>query len=71
MSSQNQNNNHSDTSASTQGHAVSMAKKDVKGSPTGAYTDIGAGRSSVVISKKENEQKTSEDAPSPREEQAP
>jgi hypothetical protein len=30
------------------GKAVSMAKPDVKGSPTGAYTDIGAGRSSVV-----------------------
>ncbi|KHD89209.1 MAG: hypothetical protein OM95_05185 [Bdellovibrio sp. ArHS] len=31
-----------------QGHAVDMAKPDVKGSPTGALTDIGAGRSSVV-----------------------
>jgi hypothetical protein len=30
------------------GKAVEMAKQDVKGSPTGAYTDIGAGRSSVV-----------------------
>jgi hypothetical protein len=30
------------------GKAVSMAKGDVEGSPTGAYTDIGAGRSSVV-----------------------
>ena len=30
------------------GHAVSMARHDVKGSPTGAYTDVGAGRSSVV-----------------------
>jgi hypothetical protein len=30
------------------GHAKSMAKPDVKGSPTGAFTDIGAGRSSVV-----------------------
>ena len=30
------------------GHAVEMAKPDVKGSPTGAWTDIGAGRSSVV-----------------------
>ena len=30
------------------GHAVDMAKKDRKGDPTGAYTDIGAGRSSVV-----------------------
>ena len=30
------------------GKAVEMAKPDVKGSPTGAYTDIGAGRSSVV-----------------------
>lgn len=28
--------------------AVSLAKRDVEGSPTGAYTDIGAGRSSVV-----------------------
>lgn len=31
-----------------QGKAVEMAKPDVNGSPTGAYTDIGAGRSSVV-----------------------
>lgn len=31
-----------------EGHAVDMAKKDRRGSPTGAYTDIGAGRSSVV-----------------------
>ncbi len=30
------------------GHAVSMAKDDVEGSPTGAFTDIGAGRSSAV-----------------------
>lgn len=30
------------------GKAVDMAKPDTKGSPTGAYTDIGAGRSSVV-----------------------
>lgn len=30
------------------GKAVSKARKDVEGSPTGAYTDIGAGRSSVV-----------------------
>ena len=30
------------------GKAVSMAKPDVEGSPTGAFTDIGAGRSSVV-----------------------
>lgn len=30
------------------GEAVSKARKDVPGSPTGAYTDIGAGRSSVV-----------------------
>lgn len=30
------------------GKAVSMAKPDVVGSPTGAFTDIGAGRSSVV-----------------------
>lgn len=31
-----------------EGHAVSMAKPDKEGSPTGAWTDIGAGRSSVV-----------------------
>lgn len=31
-----------------EGHAISKAKKDVPGSPTGAYTDVGAGRSSVV-----------------------
>jgi hypothetical protein len=30
------------------GKAVSMAKKDTTGSPTGAYTDIGVGRSSAV-----------------------
>lgn len=30
------------------GQAVDKAKKDKKGSPTGAWTDIGAGRSSVV-----------------------
>lgn len=30
------------------GNAVSKAKPDVEGSPTGAYTDIGAGRSSAV-----------------------
>jgi hypothetical protein len=30
------------------GKAISKARKDVPGSPTGAYTDIGAGRSSVV-----------------------
>jgi hypothetical protein len=30
------------------GRAVSKAKQDVVGSPTGAYTDIGAGRSSAV-----------------------
>ena len=48
------------------GQAVDMAKKNVKGSPTGAYTDIGAGRSSVV-----KDHKTVEDAPKPREEQAP
>ena len=35
------------------GHAVSMAKHDVKGSPTGSFTDIGAGRSSVVKKKSE------------------
>lgn len=32
----------------SEGHAVSKARKDVPGSPTGAYTDIGAGRSSAV-----------------------
>ena len=32
----------------SEGHAVSMARKDVKGHPTNALTDIGAGRSSVV-----------------------
>jgi hypothetical protein len=51
------------------GHAVSLAKKDKPGSPTGAYTDVGAGRSSVVQSEKS--QKTIENAPKPREEQAP
>jgi len=35
------------------GHAVSMAVKDPKGHPTGAYTDIGAGRSSAVVSRDE------------------
>lgn len=30
------------------GKAVDMAKPDKPGSPTGAFTDIGAGRSSVV-----------------------
>jgi hypothetical protein len=30
------------------GQAVSKARTDVMGSPTGAYTDIGAGRSSAV-----------------------
>lgn len=30
------------------GKAVDMAKPDKEGSPTGAFTDIGAGRSSVV-----------------------
>lgn len=31
------------------GNAVDKAKPDVTGSPTGAYTDIGAGRSGTVI----------------------
>lgn len=31
------------------GRAVSKSRKNVKGSPTGAYTDIGAGRSSAVV----------------------
>lgn len=52
----------------SEGHAVSMAKKDVKGDPTGAFTDIGAGRSSAVQPKT---RKTIEDAPKPGEEQAP
>ena len=30
------------------GEAVDLARGDVKGSPTGAYTDVGAGRSGVV-----------------------
>ncbi len=33
------------------GHAVDMSRPDVEGSPTGAYTDVGAGRSSVVHKK--------------------
>ena len=41
-------------------HAVSMAKKDVEGSPTGAYTDIGAGRSSVVHHHDETNKKKSD-----------
>lgn len=53
------------------GHAVSMAKKDVEGHPTGAYTDVGAGRSSVVHTEKEDRNKTIEKAPAPRAEQAP
>lgn len=52
------------------GHAIDMAKPDVKGHPTGALTDIGAGRSSVVKTNVSNK-KTVEDAPAPREEQAP
>ena len=35
------------------GKAVSQAKPDTEGHPTGAYTDIGAGRSSVVHTHKE------------------
>ncbi|MDG0816418.1 hypothetical protein [Bdellovibrio svalbardensis] len=34
------------------GRAVSMTKEDIEGSPTGALTDIGAGRSSVIHEKK-------------------
>lgn len=30
------------------GNAVSLARKDIKGNPTGAFTDIGEGRSGVV-----------------------
>lgn len=52
------------------GNAVEMAKPDVKGNPTGALTDIGAGRSSVVKSNPSTK-KTVEDAPTPGEEQAP
>lgn len=37
------------------GHAVSLAKKDKAGSPTGAYTDIGAGRSSAVVRENKNQ----------------
>lgn len=49
-----------------EGEAVEMAKSDVEGSPTGAYTDIGSGRSSVVKS-----HKTIEKGPEPGEEVAP
>lgn len=31
-----------------EGRAVEMALPEIKGSPTGAYTDVGAGRSSAV-----------------------
>lgn len=31
------------------GNAVSMSKKSTDPSPTGAYTDLGAGRSSAII----------------------
>jgi hypothetical protein len=51
------------------GHAVSMAKKDVPGHPTGAWTDIGAGRSSAV--RPDSGRKTVENAPAVGEEQAP
>lgn len=40
------------------GHAVSKAKHDVTGSPTGAYTDVGMGRSSAVVSKHKLERET-------------
>lgn len=50
-----------------QGHAISKARKDVPGSPTGAYTDIGAGRSSVV----HHSQKIESSAPKVGEEQVP
>ncbi|MES3036480.1 MAG: hypothetical protein V4736_01115 [Bdellovibrionota bacterium] len=39
-----------------EGKAVDMAKQDVKGSPTGAYTDIGAGRSSAIHHENKNTQ---------------
>lgn len=34
-----------------EGNAISLSKKDREGSPTGAFTDIGAGRSSAVRSR--------------------
>lgn len=37
-----------------EGKAVSKAKKDIEGRPTGAFTDIGHGRSSVVHSQDED-----------------
>lgn len=54
------------------GQAIEMAKPDVKGHPTGALTDVGAGRSSVVKTPTTKQKKTVEDeAPSLGEEQAP
>jgi hypothetical protein len=47
------------------GRAKDMAKPDKQGSPTGAYTDVGAGRSSAVT------HKTLEKAPKVGEETAP
>ncbi len=38
------------------GKAVDMARENKRGSPTGAFTDIGAGRSSVVVKKSEARQ---------------
>jgi len=57
----------------SEGHAVSMAEKDVKGDPTGALTDIGAGRSSAILRRHpaQTQNKTIEDAPKLGEEQAP
>ena len=40
------------------GRAFEMSAKDEVGSPTGAYTDIGAGRSSAVVSKKKYNRET-------------
>lgn len=37
------------------GKAVSKARKDTEGSPTGAYTDVGAGRSSAVVHKDQSD----------------
>lgn len=54
------------------GNAIEMAKPDVKGHPTGALTDVGAGRSSVAKAPNTPQKKTVEDeAPTLGEEQAP
>lgn len=60
-----------------EGKAIDMARPNVEGHHTGAYTDIGAGRSSVVKTRKEFEQpvregrKTIENAPGIGRETAP